>query len=210
MTKAITSFLNYRPSDEWILLSSGLPYLKLDITTPFDFILKEAEKVKNLRVDHRADDQFGNYKNQGWTSLCLYGAGSDITYQTDDKLGWTTVADSCPVTVKWIKENWQINEQTGRIRFMWLAPGGYILPHSDRSSKGLFETNIAITQPPGCQFRFLDYGTVPFEQGSAYALDISNKHMVYNNSNQERLHIIVHSSLNPDILKKSYENCFYN
>lgn len=210
MTKAITSFLNYRPSDEWILLNSGLPYLKLDIITPFDFIIKEAEKVKHLRVEHRSDDQLADYKNQGWTSLCLYGAGPDITYQTDDKLDWTSVADLCPVTVKWIKENWQINEQTGRIRFMWLAPGGHILPHCDRKSKGLFETNIAITQPKGCQFRFLDYGTVPFKQGSVYALDISNRHMVYNNSNKERLHIIVHSLLKPAILKKSYENCFYN
>lgn len=210
MTKAITSFLNYRPSDEWILTSSKLPYLKLDIVTPTDLILKESEKVKEFRVEHRADDKHANYNNQGWSSLCLYGVNPEITYYTDDKLDWTKIASFCPVTVNWIKKNWQINEHTGRIRFMWLAPQGYILPHSDRKESRLFETNIAITQPKDCCFRFLDYGTVPFESGSAFVLDISNRHMVYNNSNEERLHIIVHSLLQPEILKRSYENCFYN
>ena len=210
LNKAITSFLQYSPTEEWIVKESNLPYLKLDIEMPVDEIIKEAEQVKHLRVDHRSDDTLGNYKNQGWSSLCLYGASPTTTYQTDDKLSWTGIADQCPNTVEWIKKNWQITNTTGRIRFMWLAPQGYILPHTDRASKGLYETNCAITQPDGCCFRFLDYGTVPFNQGDCYALDISNRHFVYNNSDQERLHIIVHSITQPGIVKKSYENRFYN
>lgn len=209
-TQAIDSFLKFSPSEEWIITQSGWPYLKLDIEVPYADILSEAEEVKELRVKHRVDDTWSSYNHEGWSSLCLYGAGPEITYQTNDALNWTIIADKCPKTVEWIKKYWQITNTTGRIRFMWLKPQGYILPHNDRDQSGLYETNIAITQPGGCCFRFLDYGTVPFTQGSAYALDISKRHMVYNNSDQERLHIIVHSLLHPGIVKRSYENCFYN
>ena len=74
----------------------------------------------------------------------------------------------------------------------------------------LYETNIAITHPDDCKFRFLDYGTVPFKTGKAFMVDISNKHFVYNDSDQVRLHIIVHSALKSGIVKSSYEQNFYS
>jgi hypothetical protein len=74
----------------------------------------------------------------------------------------------------------------------------------------LYETNIAISHPSDCKFRFLDYGTVPFEAGTAFMLDISNRHFVVNNSNQVRTHIIVHSKLAGGMVKSSYEQNFYS
>jgi hypothetical protein len=93
---------------------------------------------------------------------------------------------------------------------MWLDPGGYILPHQDRTTHGLFETNIAISQPNKCTFRLLEYGTVPFETGTAFMVDISNRHLVVNDSDQVRTHIIVHSKLVPGTIKLNYEQNFYN
>jgi len=93
---------------------------------------------------------------------------------------------------------------------MLLEPGGYILPHADRSQRGLREINVAITQPQGCCFRFLDRGTIPFEVGSAFIIDTSNRHTVWNNSDEYRLHIILHTQISDKILEDSYADSFYS
>lgn len=206
----IDSFLKYVPSDNWIKNSSRLPWLKLNLEVPINNILTEADQVYSQAVLHRAGDTFAQYSNQGWKSLSLYGESATTTTHTTGNKNWTTVADLCPHTVEFVKKYWEIDHNTGRIRFMWLEPKGFILPHSDRDDAGLFETNIAISQPSGCRFRFLDYGTVPFTAGSSFLVDISNKHLVVNDSDQVRTHIIVHSKLKPDIIKSSYEQNFYS
>ena len=72
------------------------------------------------------------------------------------------------------------------------------------------EINVAITQPKGCVFRFLDRGTIPFCEGDAYIIDTSNKHLVWNNSDQYRLHMILHTDIEDKILEDSYANRFYS
>lgn len=210
MNKIINSFLKYLPTEEWICTASKLPWLKLNLQIPYQNILKEANQLYDQSVLHRPDDSFGNYQNSGWKSLTLYGESPDITENTIAPKSWTSIAQQCPCTVEFIKNNFEITDDTGRIRFMWLEPQGYILPHQDRVESGFFETNIAINHPVGCEFRFLEYGTVPFETGIAFMVDVSNRHFVANNSNQVRTHIIVHSKLKPGIVKSSYEQNFYH
>ena len=210
MDKAIHSFLQYRPNEDWILTSSQWPWLKLDIDVPHEKIKQESDALYLRSVEHRSQDKFAHYTHKGWKSLTLYGVNSTITENTTGAKTWTDIKDLCPVTVDFIEKYWIIDETTGRIRFMWLDPQGYILPHVDRGSTGFYESNIAIDHPQGCQFRFLDKGTVPFKTGTGYLVDISNKHMVVNNSDQLRTHIIVHAKLKPGIVKSSYEQNFYN
>ena len=210
MNKMIDSVLRYVPSEEWIKNSSRLPWLKLNLQIPTDSILAEANQVYPQSVVHRTSDKFAQYSNQGWKSLTLYGDDATTTTHTDNVKTWTHLAELCPQTVEFVKKHWIIDDTTGRIRFMWLEPGGYILPHHDRDTSMFFETNIAITQPSNCRFRFLDYGTVPFTPGSAFLVDISNKHFVANDSDQLRVHFIVHATLKPGIIQKSYEQNFYN
>lgn len=210
MSKITDSFLKYVPNEEWIRASSGLPWLRLNLNVPHENILKEADQLYHQAVLHRPDDSFGHYQNSGWKSLALYGTAPEITQNSDGTKHWTSIAEQCPHTVEFIKNNFIISNNTGRIRFMWLDPGGYILPHQDRTVPGFFETNIAISQPDKCKFRLLDHGTVPFETGTAFMVDISNRHMVVNDSDQVRTHIIVHSMLTPGIIRSSYEQNFYN
>lgn len=210
MNKMIDSFLKYVPNEKWIKQSSRLPWLKLNLEVPADNMLAEAAAVYPLAVLHRNNDSFAHYSNQGWKSLSLFGENATTTTHTEGPKSWTEIAPLCPHTVEFVKKYWEINETTGRIRFMWLEPGGYILPHSDRTHPGFYETNVAISQPENCTFRFLDYGTVPFTPGSAFLVDISNKHFVANNSTQMRLHFIVHANLKPKIIQSSYEQNFYS
>ena len=202
--------LKYRPPASWITKESGLPYLKLDINVPAETIFTEWQKVKDLAVIHRATDFYGPSSNEGWRSLVLYGAGSTETETTSGKLQWTEIADQCPLTKKWIEETFNINNSTGRIRFMLLEPGGHIILHKDRDAKQLSEINVAITNPENCEFRFKNYGAVPFKSGAAFMVDVSNEHFLFNHSTDPRLHIILHTKINEKIIEKSYADRFYS
>lgn len=206
--KALQSFLNYRPSADTIKNNLGLAYLKLDLKVPCEQMLAEANQIKHKFVAHRSTDKlFGKLTHHGWKSLTLHGASSTTTGHTEESYSWTEIADLCPVTSNWIKSNFGV---TGRVRFMLLEAGGYILPHTDREIKYLSEVNIALSNPDGCIFRFLDRGNIPFEPGQAYIIDTSNKHMVYNNSSQDRMHVIVHGNVDKDLLERSYAKCYYS
>jgi len=212
--KIIQHHLDFRPDESWIRTQSGIPFLKLDVDIPAQEIFQEWSTVKDLAVDHRAEESISNkffYGHKGWKSLTIYGDHYTITENTDGPKNWTEIVDRCPATKQWLENNIVIDDNTGRIRFMLVEPGGYILPHADRDKKQLAEINIAITNPIGCCFRFTNYGNVPFVPGSAFLMDISNQHLVYNNSDRPRLHIIVHSRLkNTEIITQSYENRYNN
>lgn len=210
MNKAIQSFLKFVPDEDWIRQSCGLPWLELGIDCDGQSLTKEATAVYPMAVKHRSDDTLFGLNHAGWRSLCLYGVSPEQTQESPGKKTWTTVADQCPHTVKFIHQHWQIDDLTGRIRFMWLEPGGYILPHHDRETAGFHECNVALYHPDGCNFRFLNYGNVPFKTNKAFLVDISNKHLVVNESSEMRIHLIVHARLKPGILRSSYEQNFYS
>lgn len=212
--KIIQHYLDIRPDVEWITKQSGLPYLPLEMDVPVDDIRQEWETVKHLAVLHRPEESISKkffYGHSGWKSLSIYGEHYSVTTRSSAKLSWTSIIDKCPKTKDWLEQNFIINENTGRIRFMLLEPQGHILPHVDREIKKLTEVNIAITNPAQCIFRFTHYGNIPFVPGSAFLMDTSNQHLVYNNSDQPRLHIIAHTKLrNQEMILKSYENRYYN
>lgn len=206
----ITSLFKYRPKKEYICKESGLPWLKLSIDVPVQDIYNEYKNCEDLIVKHRNNDKWANLTHTGWHSATLYGVSTQTTTASNEAHGWTDLAIQCPITVDWIKKNFIINESTGRIRFMVLKPGGYILPHVDREEKGLGEINVAITQPKGCTFRFLDKGNIPFKAGDAFIIDTSNRHLVWNDSEETRLHIILHTKTSDKIIEDSYANCYYS
>lgn len=184
---------------KWVVMESGWPWFKLSLlnSQPWKEMHLEAEKLIENFQTHR--DDYGN----GWKSLTIHGLNEDTQsldqygddrYKTLSNLDWTWVADRCPVTKKFLTDVWPA-EFLNRVRFMLLEPGGYILPHQDRSSdqKRLSVCNISLNNPDGCEFLMDGYGKVPFEdQGSAFLMDISNKHAVWNQSNTPRMHMIIH------------------
>lgn len=212
--KIIQHHLNFRPDADWIKNQSGLPYLRLNISVPVTEIFQEWEKVKSLAVYHRASESMSEkffYGHRDWKSLTIYGTHHLVTEHVPGTRSWTEVADKCPITKQWIEDNFQVDSSTGRIRFMLLEPGGYILPHTDRDHKQLSEVNIAVTNPSGCCLRFKNYGNVPFTPNSAFLMDTSNQHLVYNGSDTPRLHIIVHGQLKDDsVITQSYEDRYNN
>ena len=156
----------------------------------------------NLFTDHRGSD------HPGWSSFVLHGLGHDKTlnleyygYNNDDEVpyDWTNEAlKYCPSIVEYLKSA-KIKKRYHRVRIMRLAPGGYISMHDDdpNNYKKVWALNLAINNPKDCEMHFWndDYqyaGMVPWAPGKAFKIRIHWKHMVMNNSNEVRYHMIVH------------------
>ena len=91
---------------------------------------------------------------------------------------------------------------------MLLEPQGYITPHEDSEEHRLAPTNIALNNPEGCNFKMKGHkGFLPFAPGKSLLLDVGNTHAVYNNSNEDRYHIIVHGKITKEfkeLVERSY------
>lgn len=184
---------------DWVIHKSHIPYLILPLTNvPYSQILAEAQSLDDLYVEHRSND------SQGWASLCVHGISSQHTdhyavYPTYQNLDnehvpycWTEIQDRCPTTVEYFKNTFPLDVYH-RVRYMRLAPGGYIKPHSDSTDLGLRAINFSLNNPTECDFLFKDYGLVPFSNsGSAIMLANGYIHSVENRSTEYRYHLIVH------------------
>lgn len=180
---------------EWIRTKSGMPWLRLAVTVPYQMMLDEIERVASMMVPHRQEYS----EHHGWKSFCIHGKSFDATkedqHYTDYRpYVWTDLAlQYLPKTVEYFATQWP-GSGYKRVRIMLLEPGGYISVHSDTEQAGLSPINIAITQPDDCFFVMEKHGIVPFQPGSAFWLDVSNRHTVINQSDQPRWHMIVHQS----------------
>lgn len=186
-------------SADWVINQSKIPYLQLHLDdVPYKEMLDEARSLDHLYVPHRDNT------SKGWASLAIHGITSQHTdhfgvypeyaHLTNDTVPytWTEIQDRCPITVKFLKEQFPYDVYH-RVRFMRLAPKGYIDPHSDSSDMGLRAVNISLNNPYDCKFTFKDFGVLPFSNtGSIFMLANGYTHSVRNNSNEYRYHMIIH------------------
>jgi aspartyl/asparaginyl beta-hydroxylase (cupin superfamily) len=139
----------------------------------------------------------------GWASCCLHGLGVDKIYTADNygyseyiaPYGYTDLAYKTPVITDFWKNQFPAERFT-RIRFMRLAPGGFIDWHDDGKLPddidpldSILPINLAISHPVNCTMNIEDQ-TVPWEEGKIFMLNISKKHAVFNNSSKPRVHMI--------------------
>ena len=214
---------NENPSKDWIVNESNIPYLSLHLTDVHHAVmLQEAQSLDHLFVPHRDSES-----HSGWSSLCIHGISSQHTdhfasypeyaHLTNEQVPytWTEIADRCPITVDFFKNRFPYDVYH-RVRFMKLAPGGYITPHKDHTQICLCATNISLNNPKGCNFVFNNYGIIPFsDNGSIFYIANGIEHAVWNNSSIPRYHIIVHGyptlkgKLFNDIILNSYKAIFH-
>ena len=187
---------NETPSYNWIMHQSRLPWLEIQgLNLPYADMLVEAQALRDRFVLHR--DNCG----RGWRSLCVHGTSAEQTDapsayglpEAETVFDWTDIQDQCPVTVYTFKNLFNYNSYM-RVRFMLVEPGGYIIPHVDANNYAFGAVNISLNNPSGCRL-VTELGTVPFSStGSAIFLNTSYQHTVWNNSNEDRIHMIVHGT----------------
>jgi hypothetical protein len=176
---------------------SDARYLKLDIELPYEKMYEEAFALLHKFTPHRD----GEYAHDGWKSLTIHGLGHDkhesykeYGYATgkdaSNDMFWTEIADLCPITTRWLKEVFPCNKY-GRVRFMLLRAGGSIALHKDSSIKLIENINIALNNPAGCKWIWGDGEELDMEPGGVYAMNLYYDHSVVNNSNKDRIHMII-------------------
>jgi Aspartyl/Asparaginyl beta-hydroxylase len=199
---------------DWILTKSKLPWLPLDIKIPREEIEKEILAIRDYLVDHRTDYN----EHSGWSSFTIHGKAEDATredeYYNDNRPhNWTATAlKLMPKTVEYFQTQWPCPHYA-RLRVMALAPNSMISVHQDGVDPNeLGPVNIAITQPEDCNFYMENFGIVPFQLGSSIMLNVTNRHVVINDSNETRYHLIVHHTRTTkpldNLVKLSYNKLY--
>jgi hypothetical protein len=181
-------------------------YYPIEFNFDTNLLLTECRSVDHLYFDHRSQDKKKGYGHRGWQSLTLHGIDKHktehytkygFTTLEEANYHWTDVCELVPNLHKFLSS--LPYKLFDRVRIMRLAPGGYIMPHTDNKNQRAFSPlNIAINNPEGCNFIFKDKGLVPFVTGTGMILDVGREHIVINNSNEVRYHIIVHGHYSPD------------
>ena len=190
------------------VFESDWPFLQIDFKDDFEKMHQECIENDHFFVGHRQKDKHLSYSHEGWAALTLHGIRPDATEHFDQyglseaDYKWTEVCKYFPTCTKFLKRLGYKNYD--RVRIMRLAPGGYIMPHSDGEGRIFGPLNIAINNPEGCNFYFKDWGKVPFKQGTGFFLDIGNIHAVYNDSDEPRYHFIVHGHINENLIQTAF------
>jgi hypothetical protein len=201
--------------------NSGLHYLELDLPweVPYGDMHKEADSFREHYVPHRSAYE----GHGGWKSLCIHGL-SAVQTQYHDRYGfknddgspmedkdvpyiWTDICKWMPTIANFFKTifNYQVY---ARVRIMQLEPGGYIFPHKDWDMHTLGPVNLALNNPDNCRFYMKGRGVVPFKPGQANKLDIGFEHIVFNDSDEYRYHMIIHGW--PGNSMEPWNSIFYN
>lgn len=218
MNKIIDKFIESSLENQWYptsppkdfdVFESDWPFLQIDFEDDFKKMHQECIGNDHLFVGHRQKDKHLSYSHEGWSALTLHGIRPDATEHydqyglTEPDYKWTEVCEYFPTCVQFLKKLGF--RSYDRVRIMRLAPGGYIMPHSDGDGRIFGPLNIAINNPEGCNFYFEEWGKVPFKQGTGFFLDIGNIHAVYNNSNEPRYHFIVHGHINDRLIETAFD-----
>jgi hypothetical protein len=182
----------------------ALPWLMLDFPEwPHKEMAEEAKKIDEAGLI----PDYNSGSNIGWSAVALYGLSSDSTLPPEEygygsyqearaagALNWTEIADHCPITTKFFKEDFHY-KRYNRIRFMKLAPGGIIRWHNDVPDNedptfDLGVVNISLTNPEGCYFHMGQWGNIPVTDGCMWLFGNNHYHMVINTSKEPRYHMI--------------------
>lgn len=193
--------------------SNQIAFLPIDWESEQDWagMYTEAKKLSKHYVPHRTHES-----HKGWSSLVIHGISSVHTesshsYGYTDETApwrWTDVSTLCPIISKFFRTHFDYTRYY-RIRIMKLSPGGYVWPHRDSISEDenhIGPINIALNNPDECKFYMDNIGYLPWQAGRAIKLNLYNIHCVYNNSNEDRYHIIVHGHMGPSWHERIYKN----
>ena len=176
---------------------SDVEYVKMNFDVPVGPILREYNEVKDSLNLQRPE-----YDHKDWHAVTLYGYGSDKTKshweyrQKGVKPFVTDIGEKCYGTLNWVRS--LPYTRIDDVRFLVIKPGGYIAKHIDvLEHNWLDPLNISLTYPEGSKF-ILNEKPVPYEPGVSIVLNVHYEHYVENNSDQERVHLVVHGKKNKD------------
>jgi hypothetical protein len=193
---------------EYLLTSNK--YMKLDLSIPHEQMYIEAKNLRDLYIPYyptsfnkwyclpiKGIDADNPFHWQGGPNKGKYKSANDFA----SHVKWTKISEMCPITTEWLKTVYPSNS-LGRVRFMLLEAGGSLGYHTDNDVNLFGNINIALNNPIGCKWLWLDGESLEFNPGDIYTINTSYKHSVVNESEEDRYHIIIHHNDSTDEYKK--------
>lgn len=133
-----------------------------------------------------------------WSGIALRSASgneTDISSHPGSVFIDTPLLEGCP----YFREIFSMMEcEKETIRLLRLAPGSIIKEHRDRGAGyqfGSFRLHIVIRTHEDVSFK-VDGGEVPMKSGECWYADFDRPHSVANNSDQDRVHLIMDCNRN--------------
>lgn len=170
--------------------NSDCYWVQMNFDVPCEEIYKEYYSIKDNLVIHRPEDG-----HKDWCAMTLYGVSSSSTnshweYGLKQKKKITDIGSKCPKTLEWVMS--LPYARIDDVRYLVIKPKGYIAEHVDVEECNWLEPlNVSITYPVGSKF-LMKNELVPYKPGVSMVLNIHYPHSVVNNSDEERLHLVVH------------------
>lgn len=211
--------LSVEEQAEWILQQKHIGWIKLDIK-----FNKDLWKQEMLEAEGHYHDYGDGNDTRAWASCCIHGLGIKkvfpaAKYGLDEATtphNYTELAEKVPSIANFWKNDFP-HTRYSRIRFMKLGPGGYLGVHNDYDLPDqtsrldfIIPVNLAISHPDGCDWIVEDCGTVPWNDGDVFLIDVSKNHCVINQSNKPRIHMVAYIFLDgnkkdfSELLVRSY------
>jgi hypothetical protein len=218
--KSIEEFRKNKPTAEWIIKESGIPWLELDIDSPQQdlekeirahkerFVLftsnvpKDSETTKSREAQAKRINVTDADKH--WSFLCMYGIGSEIVAMQNEyphlrgkniPHKWTDVADKCPVHKEFL-ENIINLDNSMIMKYSLLTTGGFLTPHTDadggdHTNKKMTGLTLMVTNPIGCSFCYENWGEMPIKPGKFYLINANYFHATLNPTQEDRYHLMI-------------------
>lgn len=170
--------------------SDSTKWVKMGFDVPCLDIENEYNAVKDSLVIHRPEDG-----HKDWFAMTLYGVNAQSTnshweYGRSSKKEITSIGELCPKTMAFVSS--LPYARIDDVRYLVIKAGGYIAEHVDVPEHNWLDPlNISITYPKGSKF-IHDGEEIPYAPGVPIVLNIHYPHSVENNSNEDRLHLLIH------------------
>lgn len=212
------------------ILSSGIPWLKLDLEIPkFSIEVLNDAVESSVGWHSQWDSHYAqpdpSSQTDSWDGKVLFGPknwnewtpkilsdriedepGLAKKYRRDLDFAWHIDIDH-PVR-KWVN-SFLDDDAINLVSYYVLGPQGYIQPHYDNTTgnKWLNKMYAAIAWPDGCEFGFLDWGNAPIQEGDVFLINnYQHSHWVINRGTQPRIVMDINCDLTKiqDLIKRSF------
>ena len=208
-----TNLTNPIEFTEWLVRQESVGWIRLDLKIDIDQWKKEAAIIEQFYVDHR-----NHQGHVGWQGCAIHGTAHTQTETSDsDEFKWTEIANLTPTITDFWKHIFPAQSYK-RLRFMKLVPGGRINIHNDLPEGTEFKDidplrqtisiNLAITHPADCDMIVEGHGTVPWQEGRCFIVNITKNHCVMNNSREPRVHMIAECVIGDRLM--DFSNLLYS
>jgi hypothetical protein len=169
------------------------------IKLPFNFDALKLQQDLDACLALNWKQHFNQNDYSGdWSGIALRsssGNETDIFSHPGSVFKYTPLSDACP----YFRELFSMIEcEKETIRLLRLAPGSIIKEHRDRGAGyqfGSFRLHIVIRTHEAVSF-VVDNGEVPMKPGECWYADFDRPHSVANNSNEDRVHLIIDCNRN--------------